>query len=60
MTPPLTAESVEPAARDAAVAPLRQLLGDRLSSAASVHEQHGNDASYHPYVPPDAVAFAQS
>jgi D-lactate dehydrogenase (cytochrome) len=60
LTPPLTAESVEPAARDAAVAPLCQLLGDRLSSAASVREQHGKDASYHPCVPPDAVAFAQS
>jgi len=60
MTLPLTAESVEPAARDAAIAALRQLLGDRLSSAASVREQHGKDASYHPCVPPDAVAFAQS
>ena len=60
MTPPLTTESVEPAARDAAIASLRQLLGDRLSSAASVREQHGKDASYHPCVPPDAVAFAQS
>jgi hypothetical protein len=25
-----------------------------------VREQHGKDASYHPYVAPDAVAFAQS
>jgi FAD/FMN-containing dehydrogenase len=25
-----------------------------------VREQHGKDASYHPCVPPDAVAFAQS
>jgi len=36
------------------------LLGARLSSAATVREQHGKDASYHPYVAPDAVAFAQS
>ena len=60
MTLPVTAESVDPAARDAAIASLRELLGDRLSSAAPVREQHGKDASYHPCVPPDAVAFAQS
>jgi D-lactate dehydrogenase (cytochrome) len=53
-------ESVALAARDAAIALLRQLLGDRLSTAASVCEQHGKDASYHPCLPPDAVAFAQS
>ena len=57
---PVTSESVDHAARDAAIASLRQLLGDRLSTAASVREQHGKDASYHPCVPPDAVAFAQS
>jgi D-lactate dehydrogenase (cytochrome) len=60
MTLPVSTESVDPSARDAAIASLRQLLGDRLSSAASVREQHGKDASYHPCVPPDAVAFAQS
>jgi len=60
MTLTHTAESVEPAARDAAINSLRQLLGERLSSAASIREQHGKDASYHPCVPPDAVAFAQS
>jgi D-lactate dehydrogenase (cytochrome) len=56
----VTAESADPAAIDAVIASLRQLLGARLSSAASVREQHGKDASYHPYVAPDAVAFAQS
>src|SRR3984893_10939245 len=60
MALPLTVESVDHAARDAAIASLRQLLGARLSSAAPVREQHGKDASYHPCVPPDAVAFAQS
>ena len=59
MTLPLIAEAVKPAARDAAIASLRQLLGDRLSSETSVREQHGKDASYHPCAPPDAVAFAQ-
>ena len=58
MTLPLTPESGEPAASDAAIASLHQLLGDRLSTAAPVREQHGKDASYHPCVPPDAVAFA--
>lgn len=48
------------AAREAAIASLQQLLGDRLSTAASIREGHGKDASYHPWVPQDAVAFAQS
>jgi D-lactate dehydrogenase (cytochrome) len=48
------------AERDAAIESLQRLLGDRLSTAASIREQHGKDASYHPCVPPDAVAFAQS
>jgi D-lactate dehydrogenase (cytochrome) len=60
MTLPVTAEFVDPAACDAAIASLRQLLGARLSSDGPVREQHGKDASYHPYVAPDAVAFAQS
>src|SRR6478609_5539556 len=60
MTPPGIAESVDHAARDAAIAALRQLLGARLSSTAPVREQHGKDASYHSCMPPDAVAFAQS
>ena len=49
-----------PAAREAAIASLQQLLGDRLSTAAAVRERHGKDASYHPCVPPDAVAFPHS
>jgi D-lactate dehydrogenase (cytochrome) len=60
MTLPLPVGSVAPAARDAAIASLHELLGNRLSIAAPVREQHGKDASYHPCVPPDAVAFAQS
>src|SRR5579872_1291491 len=39
---------------------LRQLLGDRLSTAQAVCEQHGKDESYHQPHAPDAVAFAQS
>jgi D-lactate dehydrogenase (cytochrome) len=60
MALPVTVESVVSAARDAAIASLHQLLRDRLSTATPVREQHGKDASYHPCVPPDAVAFAQS
>jgi D-lactate dehydrogenase (cytochrome) len=60
MTLPVTAQFVDPAACNAAIASLSQLLGARLSSAAPVREQHGKDASYHPYVAPDAVAFARS
>ena len=46
--------------RDAAIASLSELLGNRLSTAESVRQQHGHDASYHPCAPPDAVAFAES
>src|SRR5258708_20523193 len=60
MALPVTVESVVSAARDAAIASLHQLLRERLSTATPVREQHGKDASYHPCVAPDAVAFAQS
>jgi D-lactate dehydrogenase (cytochrome) len=39
---------------------LRNLLGDRLSTASAVREHHGKDESYHPNHPPDAVAFVRS
>jgi D-lactate dehydrogenase (cytochrome) len=60
MASPVTVESVAPAPRDAVIASLHQLLGERLSTATPVREKHGKDASYHPCVPPDAVAFSQS
>ena len=60
MTVPVTLESVAPTACDAAIASLSELLGDRLSTAVSVREQHGHDASHHRCAPPDAVAFAES
>jgi D-lactate dehydrogenase (cytochrome) len=44
----------------ALLAALRQRLGDRLSTSASVCEQHGKDESYHTPHAPDAVAFAAS
>ena len=39
---------------------LRGLLGERVSTSASVREQHGRGESWHPAQAPDAVCFAQS
>ena len=39
---------------------LRQLLGDRFSTAEAIREQHGKGESYHPVAAPDGVAFALS
>lgn len=47
-------------AHAAVIDELFQLLGDRLSTAAAVCEQHGRDESYHRPQAPDAVAFAGS
>ena len=45
---------------EAVVGALRARFGDGLSTAPAVRERHGRDESYHPSVPPDAVAFARS
>src|SRR5271165_5919776 len=42
------------------LASLRGLLGDRLSTSATVCAHHGKDESYHAPYAPDAVAFAHS
>lgn len=55
-----TAAMTPRTAPDVLIAELKSLLGDRLSTAAAVREQHGRDESFHPVAPPDAVAFAQS
>jgi D-lactate dehydrogenase (cytochrome) len=39
---------------------LRQRLGDRLSTAAAVREQHGHDEAWHETMAPDAVAFPET
>lgn len=49
-----------PVARDAAIGEIRALIGDRLSTAGAVREQHGKGEAYHHSIPPDAVAFAES
>ncbi len=43
-----------------AVAELKPLLGDRLTTALPVREQHGKDQTWNPGAPPDAVAFVTS
>ncbi len=45
---------------DATIAELKAMLGDRLSTAHAVREQHGKDISYHEAPLPDAVVFAES
>ncbi|WP_404379346.1 FAD-linked oxidase C-terminal domain-containing protein [Caenispirillum salinarum] len=42
------------------ISELEGLLGERLSTAAAVREQHGRDESYHTPAAPDAVAFCRS
>ena len=44
----------------AAVAELRAVLGDRLTTSLPLREAHGRDESWHPVTPPDAVAFAET
>jgi D-lactate dehydrogenase (cytochrome) len=46
--------------KEAALAELSALLGERLSTNPSLREQHGRGEAHHPPVPPDAVAFARS
>jgi D-lactate dehydrogenase (cytochrome) len=42
------------------LAALRQRFGERVTTSASVLEQHGRDEGHHATVPPDAVVYAQS
>jgi D-lactate dehydrogenase (cytochrome) len=39
---------------------LREVVGDRLSTAPAVREAHGRDESHFPSFPPDAVVFPRS
>ncbi len=55
-----TAPRLSATATEAAVAALKQLLGDRLSTGQAIREQHGKDESWHQPQLPDAVAFAQN
>ena len=60
MATKVTAIALEAGPRDAAIGEIKALLGDRLSTARAVRDQHGRDESYHAPAPPDAVAFARS
>ncbi len=51
--------SVQPD-REFLIKQLRALLGDRVSTAESVLQQHGRGESWHPSQAPDAVVFVQS
>jgi D-lactate dehydrogenase (cytochrome) len=42
-----------------AIAEIREAIGDRLSTAPAVREQHGKDQTWNPGAPPDAVAFVK-
>jgi D-lactate dehydrogenase (cytochrome) len=42
------------------IAELRQMLGELLSTAPAVREQHGKDQTWNPGAPPDAVAFVET
>jgi D-lactate dehydrogenase (cytochrome) len=43
-----------------AVAEIREVLGDRLSTSQAVRDHHGKDQTWNPGASPDAVAFVQS
>src|ERR1043166_6581111 len=45
---------------DTALAELKALLGERVSTSAAVREHHGKDESYFPYALPDAVLFVET
>ncbi len=45
---------------EAAIARVRDLIGERLSTSPSVRDLHGQNESYFTPVPPDAVAFPHS
>jgi len=54
------AKPVDAATREAALDALKQIFGDRFTTAEAVRHQHGKDESYHAPMAPDAVVFAES
>jgi D-lactate dehydrogenase (cytochrome) len=58
--PPQAGEGRVGALRAAALAALAQQLGERLSVAPAMREQHANTTTWVSNQPPDAVAFASS
>jgi len=45
---------------ESAIGQIRTLIGDRLTTSASVRGHHGTDSSWHTPSPPDAVAYVHS
>jgi D-lactate dehydrogenase (cytochrome) len=45
---------------DHVIAGLRARFGERLTTSASVLEQHGRDEGHHATIPPDAVVWAEA
>ncbi|HLG89358.1 MAG TPA: FAD-linked oxidase C-terminal domain-containing protein [Alphaproteobacteria bacterium] len=45
---------------DGTLARIREVVGDRLTTAMAVREHHGTDSSWHEPHPPEAVVFARS
>jgi D-lactate dehydrogenase (cytochrome) len=45
---------------ESVVTELKALLGERVTTSASVREHHGKDESYFPYALPDAVVYPHS
>lgn len=43
-----------------AIAAISERLGDRLSTSRAVLDQHGQNETYYPHTPPDAVAFPET
>jgi len=44
----------------AAIPRIREVIGERITTAMAVREHYGVDTSWHPPHPPDAVAYAHS
>jgi len=53
-------EAVKSAFDDELLDVLCQIVGDRVTTAAAIREQHGKDESFHACAPPEAVVFAQT
>jgi D-lactate dehydrogenase (cytochrome) len=53
-------EAVKSAFDDELLDALNKIVGDRVTTAAAIREQHGKDESFHACAPPDAVVFAQT
>ena len=52
--------TIAPRPVDAVIAAVREFLGDRLSTAQAIREQHSRGEDQTPPTLPDAVAFAES